>query len=114
MESHAQYSDLELIHKLEKGAFPEKLFNHEAHLRLAHILCLENSIEQAIEKTCIIILSYVNAIGAIQIYNEALTHSAVRLVNHRLLQEKSKKSFSEFISANTDLKSDFKELLKQF
>lgn len=109
---HTEYTDSELIKKLKNGTLPEELFNHEAHLRLAFIVCMQNDLEQAVEKTCAIILSYVRAIDATPIYDEALTHSAVRLVHDRIQSENFKKSFSEFINANPDLKSDFKELVK--
>lgn len=114
MEGKKQYSDEEFIDCIESGSFPKEHFNHQAHLRLAFLLCQHKKVDQAIEATCKVLLAYVNTIGATSIYNEELTIASVKLIHHRINSSSVEQSFSEFLAANSDLVIDFKGALETY
>jgi len=112
MENHLKYSDQEFARLFAEGILEEKLFSHEAHLRLAWIHITRDGLESALEKIPVQIQNYVKGLGATDKYNHTLTIAAIRTVNHFILKSKSN-NFTDFITEFPRLKFHFKELLGQ-
>src|SRR5260221_2240378 len=111
MQDHFDLTDLEFEKQFANIALEPKLFNHEAHLRLAWIHITKYGIDQAIENICIQIQHYVEALGAKDKYNETVTIAAARAVYHFMLRSKTD-NFKDFILENKRLKFQFKEMLR--
>ena len=112
MEDQYQLTDLEFSTAFKKATLNPKLFNHEAHLRLAWIYINRDGIENAITQVCCEIINYATSLGAVNKYNETVTVAAVKAVYHFYLKSKSN-NFRDFIKEFPRLKTNFKDLLAQ-
>ncbi len=112
MNEQYQLSDLEFSAEFKNATLHPKLFNHEAHLRLAWIYIKRDGIDAAITQVCSQIINYATSLGAANKYNETVTIAAVRAVYHFYLKSKSD-NFRNFIEEFPRLKNNFKELLAQ-
>ena len=112
MNEQYQLTDLEFSNAFKNATLDPKLFNHEAHLRLAWIYIDRDGIEEAITQVCSQITNYATSLGAANKYNETVTIAAVRAVYHFYLKSKSD-NFRDFIEEFPRLKNNFKDLLAQ-
>lgn len=112
MESHYELSNIEFENQFKNATLDPKLFNHEAHLRLAWIYIKNDGIDKAVEQVCNQTLNYTNYLGATDKYNETVTIAAVRAVYHFILKFETN-NFKDFINEFPHLKFNFKELLAQ-
>lgn len=105
------YTDQELLYKLKDGTLPPADFTHEAHIRLVWIL---RQREQAdlFNEVSRIIKNYAKAIGEDNIYHTTLTYAAVMIILNRI-KHTSLDDFLQFIKENTDLITDFRNLIAQ-
>ena len=110
-EKHFKLSDTEFENQFNHCSFDEKLFTHEAHLRLAWIHIKNYGIEEAIENVSDQLLNFVNHVGAKDKFNKTLTVAAIKAVNHFVLKSKAD-NFKDFITEFPQLKNRFKELIK--
>ncbi len=109
---HSQFSDSEFIEAFESASLDPKLFNHEAHLRLAWIYIQNHGEQKAIEKTCTGIKDFDIIYGKGDKFHTTITVAAVKVVHHFMKKSESK-SFADFIEEFPRLKVAFKELLDQ-
>lgn len=112
MKNHYQLNDKQFLEVFEKATLDPKLFDHEAHLRLAYLLINISNIDIAIDKTCEQILTYATSLGASNKYNKTVTVAAVKAVYHFMLKSESD-NFKDFIAEFPRLKLNFKGLLAQ-
>lgn len=110
MENHWNMTDLELKKQFAEGTLEPRLFNHEAHVRLAWIHLTHYGIDKAIENIRIQLKHFVAVAGAAGKYNETVTVAAVRAVHH-FMRKSEANNFKDFIDENQRLKSQFKALL---
>jgi len=112
MENHYQLSDEEFLKAFKLKTLSPKLFNHEAHLRLAYLLITANGITEAIDKSCEQIQAYATSLGAHGKFNKTVTVAANKAVYHFMLKSKSN-NFKDLITEFPRLKNNFKDLLSQ-
>lgn len=105
-------NDTDFIKAFQTGTIEPKAFNHEAHLRLAWIYLRNYAPEKAIVTFCDALLHYVRSKGAETKYHQTLSEAAMRIVNERMVKNKSR-SFEDFLKENKDLQDDFKKLIRQ-
>lgn len=110
MENHFELSDDAFAVQFAEGTLDPKLFNHEAHLRLAWIHIQQSGVEKAIEIINKQLFDFVNALGAGDKFNQTVTTAAIRAVYHFMLKSDTT-NFQEFIQENPRLKNQFKDLL---
>lgn len=110
MKDHFELSDQEFEKQLETGTLNPKIFNHEAHIRLAWIHIHKYGVNQAINNITHQLKRYVASLGASEKYNETVTIAAIKAVNHFMVRSTTQ-DFLHFISENHRLKNNFKELL---
>jgi hypothetical protein len=110
METHFSLTDLEFEKQFKECTFDAKLFNHEAHIRLAWIHLNRYGESEAIAKITVQIKAYAESIGEFDIYHETLTVAAIKIVSH-FNKKKKCSDFMEFIRNNPRLTSHFKELV---
>ncbi|WP_207211115.1 hypothetical protein [Flagellimonas olearia] len=109
---HSQLSDEEFVEAFEKASLHPKLFNHEAHIRLAWVYLQKYGEEKAVEKTCAGIAHFDAIYGNGDKFHATITVAAVKAVHH--FNKKSKSTnFFDFMEAFPRLKTAFKELLEQ-
>lgn len=108
--NHNQFSDFEFIEQFINGTLNPKVFNHEAHLRLAWLYIEEYGIEQAEGDIQRQLLNFDKIVGKGDKYHTTLTIVAIRIVNHFMLKSKSA-NFTKFINEFPQLKSEFKALV---
>lgn len=109
---HSQLNDTEFVESFEKGSLNPKLFDHEAHLRLAWIYIRDFGEQKAVEKTCAGIKHFDVIYGKGDKFHTTITVAAVKVVHHFVEKSKSK-TFSCFMEEFPRLKTAFKELLDQ-
>ncbi len=109
---HSQFSDIEFIEAFEKAVLNPKLFNHEAHLRLAWIYLQSYGEQKAIEKTCSAIEHFDIVYGNGDKFHTTLTVASVKVVNH-FIKKSEATSFFDFIEAFPQLKMAFRKFLEQ-
>lgn len=112
MITHYQLNDTEFELEFAKTNLDTKLFNHEAHLRIAWIHIKKYGLEKAISNITHQLFNFVSNLGAKDKYNETLTIVSIRVVYHFMLKSESY-YFKEFIEEFPRLKNNFKELLAQ-
>jgi hypothetical protein len=112
MNDQYQLSDLEFSTAFKNATLNSKLFNHEAHPRLAWIYINRDGFDDAITHVCSQIINYATSLGAADKYNETVTVAAVKAVYHFYLKSKSD-NFRDFIEEFPRLKTNFKDLLAQ-
>jgi hypothetical protein len=110
MENHFSLSDVEFEKQFESATFDPKLFNHEAHIRLAWIHLRKYGIERAVVNVRKQLIEFVEILGAKDKYNETVTVAAIKTVNH-FMKRSDTNNFKEFVDENPRLKFQFKELL---
>ncbi|MGC4022786.1 MAG: hypothetical protein QM734_12980 [Cyclobacteriaceae bacterium] len=110
MESHYSLTDLEFEIQFSLASLNPKLFNHEAHLRLAWIHITKYGVGSAIENICSQLKYFTQSIGAADKYNETVTVAAVRAVDH-FIRKSNHSTFQKFIEENSRLKTHFKDLI---
>ncbi|AXT20285.1 hypothetical protein D7030_03985 [Flavobacteriaceae bacterium AU392] len=110
MTNHYQLNDAEFQKQFKNGTLDPKLFNHEAHLRLAWIYITQDGVETAVDLICNQLLNYVTVLGAVDKFNKTVTVAAVRAVYHFMLKSDTD-DFKTFIAELPRLKYNFKELL---
>lgn len=108
--SHNQLSDSEFIEQFVNGTLNPKLFNHEAHLRLAWLYIGKYGVERAERDIQRQLLNFDKIVGKGDKYHITVTVVAIKIVNHFMLKSKSS-DFTEFIIEFPKLKSEFKELV---
>ncbi len=107
---HYQLSDESFITQFQSAALDPSLFNHEAHLRIAWLFVQRHRKAEAVELIAKTLKSYVASLGVSHKYHETLTKAAVEAVAH--FDRKSEyHSFKEFIDANPQLMTNFKNLI---
>lgn len=111
MQTHNNLSDLELEKEFENCTFNPKLFNHEAHIRLAWIHVNKYGVEQASKNVCNQIKIFDTTFDDGTKYNKTITVTCVNIVNH-FFQKSESKNFKEFINEFPRLKTNFKDLLE--
>jgi hypothetical protein len=109
---HSQLSDSEFVESFENGSLNPRLFNHEAHLRLAWIYIQNHGEQRAIEKSCSGIKHFDFIHGKGDKFHTTITVAAVKVVHHFIKKSESR-SFADFIEEFPRLKVAFKELLDQ-
>lgn len=82
MKTHYHLTDLELEKQLGDGLLDPKVFNHEAHLRLAWIHINKYGVEKACRNMCIQISNFSESVGESEKFNKTLTVAAVKAVHH--------------------------------
>lgn len=112
MELHLILSNKEFEDQFANTSLDPKLFTHEAHLRLAWIHLTNYGEEKAIVNITQQLQSYVLHLGARDKYNETLTVAAIKAVKH-FMQKEPIRTFAEFITTHSRLKTDFKNLMAQ-
>ncbi len=110
MKDHFDLSDLEFEQEFENCRLDPRLFDHEAHLRLAWIHITKYGIEKAIQYIQIQLKAYVKHLGAEDKYNTTVTVAAIKAVYHFVLRSKSD-NFQDFIAEFPRLKNNFKGLM---
>lgn len=110
MEDHYILTDKEFEKQFSAGTLEERLFSHEAHLRLAWIHIENYGVEVAIANICHQLQTYVRIVGADDKYNKTLTVAAVKAIHHFRQKSKSN-SFKNFISEFPRLNNNFRELI---
>lgn len=108
--NHNQLTDAAFIGQLRNGSLNPKIFNHEAHLRLAWLHIRKYGIEQAEQNIQNQLQKFVEIVGAKDKYHKTLTIVAVKIVNHFIHKSESD-NFTDFINEFPQLKSNFKELI---
>lgn len=103
------YTDQELLGKLKDGTLPPADFTHEAHIRLVWILRQREQAE-LFNEVSLIIKNYAKAIGEDNIYHTTLTYAAVMIILNRI-KKTTFDNFVQFIKENTDLVTDFRNLI---
>ncbi|MEL6251617.1 MAG: hypothetical protein AAFR87_06365 [Bacteroidota bacterium] len=110
MEEHFRLSDSEFLQQFKDCSLSPRIFSHEAHLRLAWLniqldgmSTAEKGIQEQIEK-------FVAHVGAKDKYHKTLTIAAIKAVGH-FMEKSSADNFRSFITANPELKKDFKSLI---
>jgi len=111
MENHFELTDSEFEQKFKSCELDPTLFNHEAHLRLAHIHIGKYGHDQAIKNICDQLVAYVTHLGATNKYNTTLTVAAVKAVYH-FMQKSKANDFEGFIEEFPQLKFEFKILMQ--
>jgi len=112
MSSHFQLTDSQFEQDFQNASLDPKLFDHEAHLRLAWIHINAYGIDTAIDTIARQLKNYTKSLGAEDKYNETVTIAAIRAVYHFMLKSESD-NFMDFIMEFPRLKLNFKELLSQ-
>jgi len=107
---HKNLPDEDFLSSLQSGDLNPKIFNHEAHLRLAYILSKKFDKDTSIEKVMHCIHGYVNHLGAQDKYHMTLTIAAVKIVHH-FMEKSASTNFNTFIKEYPQLNDDFKRLL---
>lgn len=110
MKTHYHLTDLELEKQLEYGLLDPKIFNHEAHLRLAWIHINKYGVEKACRNMCTQISNFSEPVGESEKFNKTLTIAAVNAVHHFIQKSKSN-TFRGFIREFPRLKNDFRGLI---
>ena len=112
IKNHLQLSDKQFKTAFQNCQLAPKLFNHEAHLRLAWLLLKEYGLEKGMNVIQTQILAFVDNLGATDKYNKTLTVAAVKAVHHFMGRSKAF-NFTDFITEFPKLKHDFKGLMRQ-
>ncbi|MGD1842845.1 MAG: hypothetical protein ACFB0B_18390 [Thermonemataceae bacterium] len=110
MDNHFDLTDATFLSQLEEGTLPVKLFNHEAHLRLAWIHIKAHGLDKAIEMISAQLLNYVDKVGARDKYNTTLTVAAAKIVHH-FMEKSETDSFLALLEAYPRLRDNFKDLI---
>ncbi len=113
MKKLSLLSDDEFIERLNQCTLDPKLFDHEAHLRLAWINVKRYKLLEAERVVQTQLFQFVSRIGEESKYNDKLTAIAVQIIAQYSSQSKSK-SFSKFIEEFPVLKNNFKELIEEY
>ncbi|WP_067029637.1 hypothetical protein [Allomuricauda sp. CP2A] len=109
---HSQFSDSEFVEAFENGNLNPKLFDHEAHLRMAWVYIQNHGEQKAVEKACSGIKHFDVVHGKGNKFHTTITVAAVKVVHH-FVKKSSSSTFSDFIEEFPRLKVAFKELLDQ-
>ena len=110
MKTHLDLTDIQFERQFGQVTLHAKLFNHEAHLRLAWIHIRKYGLEKAIENICSQLLAFVVLHGAEEKFNKTLTIAAIKAVHH-FINRSNAESFQEFILEHPRLKYNFRELM---
>lgn len=110
--THNQLSDFEFIEQFVNGTLNPKIFNHEAHLRLAWLYIDKFGLEQAERDIQNQLQNFVSSIGAKGKYNKTLTIVATRIVN-RFMQNFKSDNFADFINEFPQLVFQFEALVNR-
>ena len=113
METHFALSNQDFIDSLKNCSLNPKLFNHEAHLRLAWLLIDKYGIEKAIVYMEELLLNFVIHVGARDKYHKTLTIAAMHIVNNYMVNE-GRSDFKEFIIKHDELNTNFKAILNSY
>ncbi|MEL6988638.1 MAG: hypothetical protein AAGK97_12510 [Bacteroidota bacterium] len=111
MESHLELSDNAFTKQFADCILDPKLFNHEAHIRLAWIHINEVGIEAAIKIIQKQIKKYVADLGAQDKYNSTLTVAAIQTVYHFMLKS-NPSTFNKFRENHPRLFNNFEDLIE--
>jgi hypothetical protein len=110
MEKHYNLTDNEFEKEFSDCSLNEKLFSHEAHLRLAWVYLDRYGLDATIKNICEQLQKYVKAVGAADKYNKTLTIAAIKAVHH-FRQRSDSNRFIDFITEFPRLKFNFKDLI---
>ena len=110
MPHHFDLSDDDFLKAFENASLEPAVFSHEAHLRLAWIHIRYYGLEEAEQNIVRQLKNFVSELGAEEKYHHTLTIAAVHAVHH-FMEKSEHNNFKDFIEANPELKSHFKELI---
>ena len=110
MTDHFQLSDAEFEEQFAAGAFPPKLFTHEAHLRLAWIHLRKYGLEQAIRNVTDQLQQFVQMVGAEGKFHMTLSVAAVKAVYH-FMGRATSPDFRGLLEEFPALRDQFRELI---
>lgn len=111
MENHYLLNDMAFERQFAEASLDPAIFSHEAHLRLAWIHLDRYGLTRAVENLTGQLKTYTRTVGAADKYNETLTVAAIHAVHHFRIRT-SCTDFQSFILENSQLKTNFKGLIK--
>lgn len=110
MSSHFDFSDDEFEIEFENCRFPDALFSHEAHLRLAWIHITKYGEETAVQNMRRQIKSFAISIGQNGVYHETVTAASVIIIS-KIIQRELIDTFRQLLNMFPDLLRNFKGIL---
>lgn len=108
--NHGELTDKEFEDQFSLGILDPKLFNHEAHVRLAWIHINRYGEQTAINNISAQIKAFAAKLGLHDKYNHTVTVAAIKVVHH-FMNKSGSNSFNDFIQEFPRLKNNFRELL---
>lgn len=110
--NHRQLSDEQFLSQLENGTIDPRLFNHEAHVRMAWLYLNQDGLKPALDSISKVIRQLDQQHGNGMKYHHTITIS-FSLIITLLIREKRPVSWEDLIAKNKAL-SDPKELLTEY
>jgi len=110
LEKHRILSDTEFEEQFRLCRIDPSLFTHEAHLRLAWIHINNYGVTTAKKNIEHQIRKFVKHVGAEDKYHQTITIASIEAVYH-FMKRSTAKDFETFIEQNSELKTDFKNLI---
>lgn len=108
--NNIELSDSEFIEHFVSCTFNPKLFNHEAHLRLAWLYIRKHGIKKSKKIIQSQLFKYDEIVGKGEKFHTTLTVASIEIVNHFMEKSKSN-SFIDFIEEFPRLRTNFKDLI---
>lgn len=102
MNNTSALNDQTFISQFEACTLDPKHFDHLGHIRLGWLYATQNSLPEAISKTCDGIQRYAGSLGAHDKFHYTLTEAFVRLIALRQAGSPATR-FDQFLDQNTDL-----------
>ncbi|MDX1828390.1 MAG: hypothetical protein R3342_02470 [Lutibacter sp.] len=111
MNSVLNFSDSELLEKIENCSLSPKLFTHKTMLRLSWILIKKYGMDEAVDKTVEIKENYFkNALNSNK-FNKTLTKAYTEIL-YFFMQKSPKSDFEKLLKEFPRLLFNFKKLVK--
>ena len=111
-EDHFQLDDDSFLTQLEEALLSPKLFDHEAHLRMAWLYLRKYGLQNAIAQACSTIQKFDQIHGSGSKFHLTLTVASVKVVHH-FMQKSNTSDFQDFMHEFPVLRTDFFRLLLQ-
>ena len=92
-------NDRELLTAFHNGKLSSEDFRHRGHLGLASLVLRDHGLEESLRLLSVGMRQFASFKGAIDMYNETLTHFWTRIVNHAIQEHPSAQEFEQFINA---------------
>ncbi|NVJ98524.1 MAG: hypothetical protein HWE25_10255 [Alphaproteobacteria bacterium] len=106
-------SDDKFLAAFEAATLDEKLFDHEAHIRMGWIYVTRYPLAEAIDRFAAALKNYTRALGCEAKYHETITWFYMLLIHERQTRQQTV-SFTAFLDANADLISKPSILLRYY